>query len=160
MARWASSLLLFVLSACTPVVDGRPVDPGKPITFFDSEVFDSEVSRTLAVAPETVTVVPAATVTVNAIPVRLNAWMAAVQARGGNVQMIGRDPAAPNQPQFISILLPIATAILAALMPDKADIRQALRDSSVYGKTDQYDLKVYYVPGSGTINELVFVRRS
>ena len=154
-------VLVLLLAACAPtkMADAPPVDPSKPIVFYDTAAFDTEVARTLAVTPDKISVQTVGPVTVNAVPPRLNAWMAAVQTRGGNVNMIGRDPAAPQQQQFLSILLPIATAALAVFLPDKADIRQALRDSEVYGKADRYDMNVYYVPSSGAISEVVFNRR-
>jgi hypothetical protein len=151
-----------LLVGCAPAergADTRPVDPSLPIAFLDSDTFDNDVARTLAVKPDSVVVKPAAPMTVNAVPPRLNAWMAAVQGRGGAVQMVGRDPAAPQQQQFLSILVPIAGAALAAIFPDRADVRQYMRDSRTYARAEGYDMKVLYVPGTGRIDEIVFARK-
>jgi hypothetical protein len=85
--------------------------------------------------------------------------MAAVQGRGGNVQMVGRDPSAAQQQQFVSVLLPILGAALSGLFPDKADVRQHIRDSRTYARAEGYDMQVVYVPGTGAIDEIVFTRK-
>lgn len=155
------ALLLLLAGCVTPAerAERRPAAPGEPIVFFDSDIFDNELANGLSATPEKLAVKPAAPMTVNSVPPRLNAWMAAVQARGGRVQMVGRDPAAPQQQQFVSLLLPIASAALSALLPDKQDILRFIKESRTYGQADGYDIRVFYVPGSGRIDDFVFERR-
>ena len=159
MLRILAVVLLLGGCAADKVADSRPVDPSRPIAFIDSDVFDNDVARTLSVTPDKVTVKPVAPMTVNAVPQRLNAWMAAVQGRGGNVQMVGRDPSAAQQQQFVSVLLPILGAALSGLFPDKSDVRQHIRESRTYARAQGYDMQVVYVPGTGAIDEIVFTRK-
>jgi hypothetical protein len=151
-------LLATVLAGCvtSDAADNRPVDPARPIAFIDSDVFDNDVARTLAVTPDKVTVKPVAPMTVNAVPQRLNAWMAAVQGRGGNVRMVPRDP---DPAISRGLLLPILGTVISALIPDKADVRQHIRDSRTYARAEGYDMQVVYVPGTGAIEEIVFTRK-
>jgi hypothetical protein len=161
MLRSLTLFLATMLVGCAAemATGERPVDPSRPIAFIDSDVFDNDVARTLAVAPEKVTVTTVSPMTVNALPPRLNAWMAAVQGRGGNVQMIGRDPNAAQQQQFVSLLLPILSTALSGLFPDKADVRQYIRENRTYAHADGYDMQIVYVPGTGTIHEILFTRK-
>ena len=160
MLRILAVVLFLGGCAADKVADSRPVDPSRPIAFIDSDVFDNDVARTLSVTPDRVTVKPVAPMTVNAVPQRLNAWMAAVQGRGGNVQMVGRDPSAAQQQHAHELLLlPILGAALSGLFPDKADVRQHIRDSRTYARAEGYDMQVVYVPGTGAIDEIVFTRK-
>ena len=53
----------------------------------------------------------------------------------------------------------LAGAALAAIFPDKADVRQYMRESRTYGRAEGYDMQVVYVPGTGRIDEIVFARK-
>ena len=159
MLRILAAMLVLAGCAAEPVADNRPVDPSRPIAFIDSDVFDSDVARTLAVTPEKVTVKPVAPMTVNAVPPRLNAWMAAVQGRGGSVQMVGRGPNAQREQQYVGLPLPILVSALSAFFPDKSDVRQYMRESRTYARAEGYDMQVVYVPGTGAIDEIVFTRK-
>jgi hypothetical protein len=155
--------LAVFLAACGTSDDtggSRPVDPSRPIVFLDSDVFDVDLARSLAIAPDSVSVTAAAPMNVNAVPPRLNAWMAAVQSRGGAVRLVRRDPGAAQQQQFFGLLLPIVGPALAALFPDKADVRQYMRESRTYARAEGYDMRVVYSAGSGQIEEIVFERKT
>ena len=155
--------LAVLLAACATADDtggSRPIDPSRPIVFLDSDVFDVDLARSLSVTPDSVSVTAAGPMNVNAVPPRLNAWMAAVQSRGGAVQLVRRDPDAAQQQQFFTLLLPIVGSALSALFPDKADVRQYMRESRTYARAEGYDMRVIYSVGSGQIEEIVFARRT
>jgi hypothetical protein len=74
--------------------------------------------------------------------------------------LVRRDPDAAQQQQFFTLLLPIVGSALSALFPDKADVRQYMRESRTYARAEGYDMRVIYSVGSGQIEEIVFARRT
>ena len=96
-----------------PGVERAPKD----VVYFDSEVFDLQLSRSLRSTHPVINVKPSDTITINAIPPRLNAWLVAVQRRGGNVNLVtmkkGKDG---KQEEFLQILLPIALDLVGKFL--------------------------------------------
>lgn len=97
-------------------VEAAPED----LVFFDSEVFDLQLSRSLRSTHPVITVKPSDKMTINTIPPRLNAWLVAVQRRGGNVNLVAvRKSKDGKQEEFLQVLLPIALDLIAKFVANR-----------------------------------------
>ena len=82
------------LSACAPQTDQPPAEPlfvapvapqvgqtgdAPPLTFFDSDAFDSTLATALSSGQKDVHITFAGTTSVNQMPPRINAWLAEVK---------------------------------------------------------------------------------
>lgn len=123
--KLAMALVAAFLAACANDAGRGAGDPApkaaptaepapKDLVYFDSEVFDLQLSRSLRSTHPVITVTPSDKMTINKIPPRLNAWLVAVQRRGGNVNLVavrkGKDG---KQEEFLQVLLPIALDLIA-----------------------------------------------
>jgi hypothetical protein len=105
-----------------PVVATAKTAPSS-VTFFDSEVFDLQLSRSIRSSHSQISVKPANEIAIDSIPPRLNAWLIAVQRRGGNVNLVaireGKD--GKKKEEFIQLLLPIALDLVGKFVVAKMD---------------------------------------
>jgi hypothetical protein len=92
-----------------PIADAR-----KNLVYFDSEVFDLQLSQSIRSQLPLITVTPADKMTINHIPARLNTWLAAVQRQGGSVNLVARHKGPDGKDEeFIQFLVPIALEMIA-----------------------------------------------
>lgn len=124
------------------------------VVFFDSEVFDLQLSNAVRSDHSRVIVTPSSPISINSIPVRLNAWLVAVQRRGGSVNLVEvREAEGGKQQEFAQILLPIALDVLSKVVAARvgsASTENVTRDVLDYVQKDPLFL--------GTDNLLVTIR--
>jgi hypothetical protein len=83
--------LLAALSACetrTAAPDGTPMAPKQQLSFLDTQGFDQELSGSLSALLPKVNVGFYDKVSPNSLPERLQAWLSAVEAGGGKVNVV------------------------------------------------------------------------
>jgi len=128
-------------------------EPSK-VVFFDSEVFDLQLSNAVRSDHSRVIVTPSGPISINSIPVRLNAWLVAVQRRGGTVNLVElRESPDGKQQEFAQFLLPIALDVLSKIVSARvgaATTENVTRDVLDYVQKDPLFL--------GTDNLLVTIR--
>jgi hypothetical protein len=144
----ASSNLAQTGSIAVTNVDKKTPAVSQPIDFFDSQVFDATLGEALTAGQSTVEVKAISPFTVNQIPQRLDVWLsAAVHEYGGKVET-KPDPAYPQSKAIISELVDLAVQVYGAVQKEKT-----------YGAAENYNLTVYYKPGTGTVTKMVFTHK-
>lgn len=130
-----ASVLVF---GCTGNDEPAPVPPAianaqENVVYFDSDVFDLQLSQSIRSAHPVITVRPASAITINHIPARLNTWFVAVQRHGGSVNLIAvRQGPNGKQEEFVQLLLPIAIEVVATFVKQRM-----ARSGAVSGYRDQ-----------------------
>jgi hypothetical protein len=115
---------------------GSKLPPGvgsapSSVVFFDSDVFDNQLARSLQANHSEVIVKPSSPITINGIPVRLNTWLIAVQHRGGNVNLVAlRKGPNGQQEQFVQLLIPIAFDVIAKFVSAKINASASSDDAT------------------------------
>ena len=154
--RPAILLALAALAGCAqPDPPPPPADPTRPLTFFDSDAFDSQLSVRLGAGATPVTVATAGPVTVNDMPKRLNTWLAAVADHGGAVDVVnsGNVDQDTGRPRFLeSIIASLGQSLVMAVIG-------AVHDKQLYGPVQGYDVILEVAPASGRIDRLYFTRK-
>jgi hypothetical protein len=112
-----------------------PAQPGQAtVQWFDSDVFDVNLSQTLGRNVSTVTLETGA-IAARAVPARLNSWIVEVQERGGEVTTVPRQTYEQNQGGFRT------RSILALILPFAIDlVRQKVNQELTYRSARNYDM--------------------
>ncbi len=113
------------------------------IVFTDTDVFDNNLSESMSVNSDTITVTMLAPVSINQMPNRLNKWLSAVNSRGGQVEFYPKIES--KSPIWLLGFLPMAYRFL--------------RNELLYGSASDYNAKIFYKPESGTVEKVVFVKK-
>jgi hypothetical protein len=120
----------------------------QPVEFFDSDMFDWHLSEALSAGQTAVEVKPAAPFTLNEIPKRMDIWLsAAVHEYGGKVET-KPDPAYPQ-----------SKAIIGEIVDLVVQLYGAVKKNTMYSPAENYNLTVYYKPGTGTVTKMVFTHK-
>ncbi len=146
-------VLLLVCAGCT--ADTPPLQGQGGLTFFDSDSFDSQLSTRLGGENAQVTVATMGPVTLNDMPKRLNAWLAAVSDRGGQVVVVnaGNTDPGTGQPRFLgAIVATIGQAFVEGMIA-------LVRERRLYGPAKAYDATLVIAPDSGQIQQVHFTRK-
>lgn len=118
------------------------------VEFFDSAVFDEKLGEALTANSSVVEVKTISPMNVNQIPKRLDVWMsAAVHEYGGKVET-KPDPAYPQSKAIIGEVIDLVISIY-----------DAVKKETTYGAAENYNLTVYYKPGTGTVTKMVFTHK-
>ena len=151
MSQWPhfglGILLLGTLVGCAMLGGGSP--PSDRVQFIDYEGFDSQLRDALSHGYPTVTVTFAPnSATVNQLPGRIERWLSGIDGAAGGRVEAQPDPTIPHERGFLLAAIPL---VLAAYQ---------FADSWIlYRPVGDYDALVYYVPGTGSLTRVIFVRR-
>jgi hypothetical protein len=158
------SAILCVGFAAVTLVTGCKTAPreetnknsAKPeLQFLDFQSFDKDLQNSLAAPLPSVEVTFLDRVSPNVIPDRLQKWMAAVEADGGQVQVIEPPPAfAPKDPFLL-------VSIVSSLWSASKVVREAAQ-SSQFNAAKGYDAKLILKnseQGGTVVEKVVFVAR-
>ncbi len=121
-------------------VAGEPVQ----LNFFDSRIFDEELSSAMLGAPPEITVNVPAGFNLNKIPERVDRWLYAIKESGGKVKA---EPDKPRTRGLVSALIDVVVAIFVKL-----------DEMRLYAPSENYNATLLYGE-DGTVRTLVFERR-
>lgn len=147
MRSCVSYVLMAAVAGCAAMGGGAP--PPNALQFIDYEGFDDQLHDSLSHAYATVTVGFApGSATLSQLPERIDRWLSRIDTDDGGQVEARPDPALPHER---SILLAAIPLILFAY-----DFSQSW---ALYRPVGDYDALVYYVPGTGALTRVLFVRR-
>lgn len=121
-------------------VAGEPVQ----LNFFDSRIFDEELSSAMLGASPEITVNVPAGFNLNKIPERVDRWLYAIKESGGKARA---EPAEPKTRGLVSALIDIVVAIFVKL-----------DEMRLYAPAESYDATLLYRE-DGMVKKLLFERR-
>ena len=121
--------------------------------FFDSSIFDKQLSSSLRRGTDTIVVALETSASVNDIPTRLNKWLSAVEKYNGTVEL-QPDPDYPAISQR-GLATEAASLVFGAFMA----LYEAIENKILYGPAKGYNTTVYYIKGSGVMTKVVFTRK-
>jgi hypothetical protein len=156
IAILSMGLAVFVVACKTSPSAEKSTTQAKPeLQFLDFQSFDKDLQNSLAAPLPSVEVTFLDRVSPNVIPDRLQKWMAAVEADGGQVQVIEPPPAfAPKDPFLL-------VSIVSSLWSASKVVREAAQ-SSQFNAAKGYDAKLILKnseQGGTVVEKVVFVAR-
>lgn len=140
--------------AARPDGDTGPRGGGE-LTYFDSDAFDRQLANRLAATDNEVPVATAAPITLNEMPKRMNAWLAAVTDKGGQVVVVNTGNADPatGKPRFLgSIIASIGGSFVSSMIG-------YVRERRLYAPAAAYDATLVVSPATGQIEKVFFTRK-
>ena len=147
--------LALLLALWAGVVAAQPV---RSLQFFDAPVFDQQLSDSLASKGQVQVKFPPG-VPLASIPPRVSMWVAAVQNKGGNVQVAGSKDG--KQEQFVQLLRPIALSVVSGFIgsafPSVTDVLGFLREYRLFRNLDGYDAMLIFDKDSGHIVQMTLL---
>lgn len=114
------------------------------LVFFDSRIFDEDLSSAMLGASSEITVNVPVGFSLNKIPERVDRWLYAIKENGGKVVA---EPVAPKTRGLVSALIDVVVAIFVKL-----------NEMRLYGPTENYDATLLYGE-DGMVSKVVFDRR-
>ncbi len=149
--RQATALILLPVLACGAAVVPLAADPqaGREVplpstTFIDSKTFDRKMSRMMKAKLETIAIDFAQKPSPNDLPKRLDAWLNAVDKHGGTIEI------KPTE---------ATRGVVSALVYLASGAIRAAKKNALYGGARHYNAVVYYSPGSGLVERVLFSRK-
>jgi hypothetical protein len=153
MRYWLALLLALWAGA----VDAQPV---RSLQFFDAPVFDQQLSESLAAKGQVQVQFPPG-VALASMPPRVSMWVAAVQNKGGSVQVAGSKDG--KQEQFVQLLRPIAMSLISGFVgsafPSVTDVLGFLREYRLFKNLDGYNAMLIFDKDSGHIVQMTLLPR-
>lgn len=153
MRYWLALLLALWAGA----VDAQPV---RSLQFFDAPVFDQQLSESLAAKGQVQVQFPPG-VALASMPPRVSMWVAAVQNKGGSVQVAGSKDG--RQEQFVQLLRPIAMSLISGFVgsafPSVTDVLGFLREYRLFKNLDGYNAMLIFDKDSGHIVQMTLLPR-
>jgi hypothetical protein len=122
--------------------------PPAQVTFFDSRLFDSSLSKDLDGDAVTVEVAVNGKISLNKIPERMDQWLSTV---GENGELTLKQTEPQLKPKFIGALAPIVIAMIKQMSKERM-----LEPAKKYNATIQY---VVDRNGESSIEKIVFTRK-
>jgi hypothetical protein len=144
--RLLSAVLL--LCAAAPVLAQQQVPAPAQVTFFDSKVFDSSLSKELARDADTVEVTINGKVSLNKIPERMDQWLTTV-SENGELTLKQAEP--QLKPKFVLSLAPMVFTMIKQFNSERA-----FEPAKKYNATIQY---VVDRNGEPTIEKIIFTKK-
>lgn len=145
-------VLALLLALWVGAVAAQPV---KSLQFFDAPVFDQQLSDSLASKGQVQVQFPPG-VPLASMPPRVSMWVAAVQNKGGSVQVAGAKDG--KQEQFVQLLRPIAMAVISGFVgsafPSVTDVLGFLREYRLFKNLDGYNAMLIFDKDSGHIVQM------
>lgn len=130
----------------------------RTVQYFDSSVFDQQLTSALATKGQVQVKFPPG-VPVASLPQRVNMWVAAVQDRGGNVQVAAMKDG--RQEQFVQLLRPIAMSVISAFVasafPSAKDVLGFLRENRMFKDLEGYDAMLSFDRDNGQLVQMSFI---
>jgi hypothetical protein len=148
-------LLALLLALWAGVVAAQPV---RSLQFFDAPVFDQQLSDSLAAKGQVQVQFPPG-VPLASMPPRVSMWVAAVQNKGGSVQVAGSKDG--KQEQFVQLLRPIAMSIISGFIgsafPNVPEALGFLREYRLFRNLDGYNAMLIFDKDSGHIVQMTLL---
>jgi hypothetical protein len=149
--------LATLIAGCKTTPDVEKVsNSAKPeLQFLDFQSFDKDLQNSLSTPLPTVEVTFLDRVSPNVIPDRLQKWMAAVEADGGQVQVIEPPPAFTPKDPFLLV------SIVSSLWSASKVVREAAQNSQ-FKAAKGYDAKLILKnseQGGTVVEKVIFVAR-
>lgn len=147
-------MLSFLIVAQIVLLNGcATTKPESPLTqsptesiFFDSGLFDADLSSKLYQNPEKFTIKPAAGVNVNKMPERIDKWLSKIKQENGSVQL---KEYSPNSTKDIGLLIDMAVTLF-----------DLAKDAALYHPATQYDAIVEYDKASGDVKQIMLFKKA
>ncbi|HHB92048.1 MAG TPA: hypothetical protein ENK59_02400 [Thioploca sp.] len=121
--------------------------------FIDVDTFDQNLSKSMSIGNDTITVSMIGKVSVNKIPERLGKWLSVINAKMGKVDFKSTTPPKPINERNTGSLA--VTAVLG-LLPSTYDF---LKDKFFYSSAEKYDAILYYQADTGLLEKVIFVKK-
>ena len=132
--------------------------PVKSLQFFDAPVFDQQLSESLASKGQVQVQFPPG-VALASMPPRVSMWVAAVQNKGGSVQVAGSKDG--KQEQFVQLLRPIALSVVSGFIgsafPSVTDVLGFLREYRLFRNVDGYNAMLVFDKDSGHLVQMTLL---
>jgi len=116
------------------------------IEYFDSGTFDRKLSSTLKQDPSEVTIDFIADVSLNDIPKRMDKWFSAVEKEEGVID-VQVDPDYRTR----GIITEVISLAIGAY--------NFAEEKSTYNPAQNYNIKIYYIQGTGKITRAIFTHK-
>jgi hypothetical protein len=154
MKRLVAIAILFWSSLA--VAQQQPV----VLQFFDAPVFDQQLSQALGARGQVKVHFPPG-VPMASMPPRVSMWVAAVQNKGGSVNVAGAKDG--KQEQFVQLLKPIALPIISGFIgsafPNVTDILRFLREYRMFQPLSGYDATLTFDRDSGHLVDMTLLHK-
>ena len=151
-------VLALLLALWAGTVAAQPV---KSLQFFDAPVFDQQLSESLALKGQVRVQFPPG-VPLASMPPRVSMWVAAVQNKGGSVQVAGSKDG--KQEQFVQLLRPIALSVVSGFIgsafPSVTDVLGFLREYRLFKNLDGYNAMLIFDKDSGHIVQMTLLPKN
>ena len=144
--------LIALLGACASTPPAPP--PKEKVTYIDTNSFDRNLSSSMAANLETIEVPVDDRISPVAIPDRLNKWLAAVDANGGDIQVKQVETTAQGKTRGFPIaVIGLAIEVVRLLRSDPAE--------QLYKSAGNYDadIMVRQGPSGERVIERVVLKR-
>jgi len=115
-------------------------------TFFDSGLFDADLSSKLYSYPEKFVIKPAGGVTVNKMPERLDKWLSMIKQENGTVQL---KEYSPGSTKDIGLLVEMAVQLF-----------DLAKEAATYRPARKYDAIVEYDKSTGDVRQITFYKKA
>ncbi|MFK5969082.1 MAG: hypothetical protein QM487_03030 [Candidatus Marithrix sp.] len=143
---------LTILISCTSN-QTKTKDELANLHFVDADTFDQNLSESMSIDNDTITVSMIGKVSVNKIPERLGKWLSVITTKMGKVDFKSTTPPEPiNERNTGSLAI---TAVIG-LLPSTYDF---LKDKFFYGSAEKYDAILYYQADTGLLEKVTFVKK-
>jgi hypothetical protein len=124
----------------------------KTLTYFDAPAFDQQLADSLASKTQVSVEFPPGVPTAN-LPPRVSMWIAAVQNKGGKVNLAGA--ADGKEEQFVQALRPVLLSVISGFVgsafPSVTDIGAFVKEYRLFRHLDAYDATLVYDRASGNL---------
>ena len=123
------------------------------LRFIDADTFDQNLSKSMSIDNDTITVSMIGKVSINKIPERLGKWLSMITTEMGKVDFKSTTPPKPiNERNTGSLAI---TAVMG-LLPSTYDF---LKNKFFYSSAEKYDAILYYQADTGLLEKVTFVKK-
>jgi len=140
-----SFIFAIVISACANT--GKQMVSNE-LTFFDSTVFDKELSMAMKAREDTIEVDPIVKFSPNDIPERLGKWFYTIDKHEGKLET---EDTSTNTRGLLGAVTGIDLII---------SLGKKIRDKMLYNPARNYDAALYYKADEGVVEKVVFTRKA
>lgn len=144
----ALSFLSGCASAPSSPSASKTVEVPTEATYFDSSIFDQDLSSKLSQNPDKFVVKPSTAINVNKLPERMDKWLSKVKQEDGSVQLKEYSQDATGT-KDMTILIDMAVKLF--------DLAQ---ESMLYSPAKGYDAVVEYEKGTGDVKQIMFYKKN
>jgi hypothetical protein len=149
----ASALVILTAVVGCASEQAKLPPPRERVSYLDTNAFDRSLTSSLSANLDTVEIPVDDRISPIAIPERLNKWLAAVDAKGGNVEVKQIDSSQGKTRGFPIVLIGLAIEVIRLLREDPPE--------KLYQPAAGYDADIFVrqEPGGERIIERVVMRR-